>query len=161
MSSGQSKARLCVIAKREDRRCESFYSMACFTRAAIEAASKLSGMSIAMAIGAKLMGDFLFEIAAAMALLAAYIHMPTAQREIRQIMIEAIARHALPTLGAVTAHAILAEPAAMRILMARHAIAKTQFCKLRKRCDFFIANFCLHSLLAMTLCARDLLVAAG
>ena len=150
-----------MIGKRETRRRELFDGVACFTRAAIGAMGKLSRMGIAMAIGAKLMGDFLFEIAAAMALLAAYIHMLAAQGKIRQIMIESIARHALPSIGAMTAHAVLAESAAMRILMARHAIAETQICKLRERCDLFIANFCLRSLLAMTLRARDLLMAAG
>jgi hypothetical protein len=150
-----------VTGKREGRGREAFDRVARFARAAIEAPGKLSRMSIAVAIGAKLMSDLLFEIAAAMALLAPHVHVLAAQRKIRQIMIETIARHAFPSLGAVAAYAVLAESAVMRILMARHAVAKIQAGKFRKRCDFFIADFCLRRLFTMALHTCDLLMPAG
>lgn len=161
MASGQGESRLRVIGDGERRGRKPFDRMAGFTRAAIETASELSGMGIGMAIGAQLMGNLLFEIAAAMAFLATDVHMFAAQREIRQIMIEPIARHALPSLGAVAARTVLAESAAMRILMARRAIAEIQAGELRKGRDFFIANFFRCRFFAMALRASRLLMAAG
>ena len=118
-------------------------------------------MSIAVTIGAKLMRDFLFEITAAMALLAVHVHMLAAQGEICQIMVEAIARYSLPSFRAVAARTVLAESATMRILMTRRAVAKTQICKFRKCRDFFIADFGLCSLFTMALLTRSLLMTSG
>ena len=105
--------------------------------------------------------DRLFEITARVASFTGHIHMAAAQRKIRQIMVELVARHFLPPVRAVTPHTVLAKAAAMRILVARHAVPKSQSGKLHKRGNFLGADLFRRGLLAMAFRAVHLLVATG
>lgn len=81
-------------------------------------------MFIAMAIAAELMRQVLFEIAARMAFFTGHAGVPSAQREIGQIMVERAAPNAFPTLGRMACRAAVAKTALVRVLMARNAISK-------------------------------------
>jgi hypothetical protein len=160
VAAGQGEARLAVLGECESRGLEPLHRVARLTRAAIEAAGELPGVLIVMTVGAKLMGDLLFEIAAPVTLLATHRHVPATQREICQIMIEAVARHVLPAAVVVTTDAVLAKAAAVRILMAWDAIGKIQpgeFCECR---HLFLADFFRRGLFSMAFYAGHLLVAA-
>lgn len=64
-----------MLGQREARRHESFDRVATFATAFICAPSKLSRVRILMAIAAGLMRNFLFEVAASMALLTREVAM--------------------------------------------------------------------------------------
>lgn len=142
MSARQGKSGLLMLCQRERRRRKALDRMAFFTGAAALAPEKLPRMRISVTIHAELMSKLLRKIAASMTFLAGQRRMFAAQREIGQVMIEAIARHLLPADCAVAARAVVAKSATMRIPMAGRAIIKSQSGELHERRNFFIANFC-------------------
>ena len=143
-----------MLGQREARRHESFDGVTAFTAAFISAPRKLARMHVFMTIAAGLMRNFLFEVAARMALLARERAMLAAQRKIRHVMIKNAAANEIPSFGRMTLRTRISKTAAMRILMARRAIRKRQTGVLHKRGDRFIADFFARRFFEMTFRAR-------
>jgi type III secretory pathway component EscU len=110
--------------------------VATFATALAGPSSKLAGVGVLMAISTKLMRQFLFEIAANVALLTLDAPVLAAQREVRQIVVESAGCYSFPIFGCMALYTVVAETAAMRVLMARNAIGKLQAGILHESSDF-------------------------
>lgn len=122
MTAEQREDRFLMSCQRELRRHETFHCMAAFAAALVNALRELPGVRILMAIAAELMRQFLFEISARVAFFTEHVDMLAAQRKIGQIMIERAGWNFFPRFRRMAFLAVIAESAAMRVLMARNAI---------------------------------------
>lgn len=122
MAAEQRENRFLMFCQHELRRHEAFHRMAAFAAAFVRAPCELCRVRILMAIAAELMRQFLFKISANVASFTEHFDMLAAQREIRQIMIERAGWNLFPIFRGVAFFAVIAESAAMRVLMARNAI---------------------------------------
>lgn len=122
MAAEQRESRLLMFRQSEVRRRKPFNAVTAFAAALVSALRELPGVRVLMAIAAELMRQFLFEIPAGMAFFTEHIDMLAAQGKIRQIVIERAGWNLFPTFRGMAFFAIIAESAAMRVLMARNAI---------------------------------------
>lgn len=150
-----------MLGQSKLRRPKALDRVAAFTSPFISAPGKLARMRISMAIAAKLMRQFLFEIAAGVTLLAFDLTMLPSQREIRQIMVKCSGRNLFPIVSRMAFNAIAAEAAAMRILMAWNAISKLQAGILHEGRRRLITNFFLRCFLKMAFGTGHLFVFAS
>jgi len=142
-------------------RCETFDLVTRFTLAVIRPLRELSGMRILMAIYTERMSGLVAKMAVRMALLTRNLAMLAVQGEIRQVMIERTAGNVLPTLRVVALHAILAEAAAMRILMTRRAIVELETVEFCECCNRFVAHLLTRPNFRMAFATRNGLMPAG
>ncbi len=159
--AGQLERGFLMLGQSELRRPKSLDRVAAFTPPFISAPGKLTRVRIGMAIATELMRQFLFENAAGMTLLAFDLAMLSAQRKVRQIVIECSDRNLFPIVSQMTFGAIVSEAATMRILMARNAISKLQAGILHESRHLLIADFFSRRLFKMTFGTGNLFVPAS
>jgi hypothetical protein len=122
VAAEQGENRFLMFDQCESRRHKPFDLVTALAAAFVSASHELAGVRILMAIAAELMRQLLFEVSAGVAFFTGHGAMLAAQRKICQIVIKCAGWNFFPRFRCMAFFAVIAESAAMRVLMARNAI---------------------------------------